>query len=124
MAQIMKSNQLTFCFKYNRIITPIFFKDETPKGFIYKLQATIYQRIDDNDDSSYINQLFRSGINKVAQKVGEEAVEVVIEAKDDNADLFKGEAADLLYHYLILLKAKEFTLEDIEAVLKSRHKTE
>jgi phosphoribosyl-ATP pyrophosphohydrolase/phosphoribosyl-AMP cyclohydrolase len=96
------------------------FKDETAKGFVYELQATISQRIDDNDETSYTNQLFRSGINKVAQKVGEEAVEVVIEAKDDNADLFKGEAADLLYHYLILLKAKQFTLEDIEAVLKSR----
>jgi phosphoribosyl-ATP pyrophosphohydrolase/phosphoribosyl-AMP cyclohydrolase len=96
------------------------FKDETAKGFVYELQAIISQRIDDNDETSYTNQLFRSGINKVAQKVGEEAVEVVIEAKDDNADLFKGEAADLLYHYLILLKAKQFTLEDIEAVLKSR----
>lgn len=100
------------------------FKDETAKGFVYELQATINQRIDTNDETSYTNQLFRSGINKVAQKVGEEAVEVVIEAKDNNADLFKGEAADLLYHYLILLKAKGFTLEDIEAVLKSRSKAE
>jgi len=100
------------------------FKDETAKGFVYKLQATINQRIDTNDETSYTNQLFRRGINKVAQKVGEEAVEVVIEAKDNNADLFKGEAADLLYHYLILLKAKGFTLEDIEAVLKNRSKPE
>jgi len=96
------------------------FKDETAKGFVYELQATINQRIDDNDESSYTNQLFRRGINKVAQKVGEEAVEVVIEAKDHNDDLFKSEAADLLYHYLILLKAKNVTFEDVEAVLKSR----
>jgi len=96
------------------------FKDETAKGFVYELQGIINQRIDDNDENSYTNQLFRRGINKVAQKVGEEAVEVVIEAKDDNDDLFKSEAADLLYHYLILLKAKGFKLEDIEAVLKSR----
>lgn len=96
------------------------FKEETAKGFVYNLQATINQRIDDNDESSYTNQLFRKGINKVAQKVGEEAVEVVIEAKDSNDDLFKNEAADLLYHYLILLKAKGFSLEDIEAVLKER----
>jgi len=97
------------------------FKDETAKGFVYELQATINQRIDDNDENSYTNQLFRRGINKVAQKVGEEAVEVIIEAKDDNDDLFKSEAADLLYHYLILLKAKGFRLEDVEQVLKQRH---
>jgi phosphoribosyl-ATP pyrophosphohydrolase/phosphoribosyl-AMP cyclohydrolase len=61
-------------------------------------------------------------VNKVAQKVGEEAVELVIEAKDDNLDLFRNEAADLLYHYLILLKTKNLKLEDIETVLKERHK--
>jgi len=65
--------------------------------------------------------LFRKGINKIAQKVGEEAVEVVIEAKDNNDELFKNEAADLLYHYLILLKAKGFRLEDIEEVLMERN---
>jgi phosphoribosyl-ATP pyrophosphohydrolase/phosphoribosyl-AMP cyclohydrolase len=96
------------------------FKEETAKGFIYNLEATIHQRIDENDPESYTNQLFRRGINKVAQKVGEEAVELVIEAKDDDDKLFKDEAADLMYHYLILLKAKGFTLEDIEEVLKSR----
>tara|TARA_B100000809_G_scaffold153334_1_gene150690 strand:+ start:596 stop:1186 length:591 start_codon:yes stop_codon:yes gene_type:complete len=98
------------------------FKEETPKGFIYELEATISQRIDDNDESSYTNQLYRSGINKVAQKVGEEAVELVIEAKDNDANLFKNEAADLMYHYLILLKAKGFTMNDIEDVLKERMK--
>jgi phosphoribosyl-ATP pyrophosphohydrolase/phosphoribosyl-AMP cyclohydrolase len=97
------------------------FKDETPKGFMYTLESIIHQRIDENDESSYTNQLYKRGINKVAQKVGEEAVELVIEAKDDNADLFKNEAADLMYHYLILLKAKGFKLEDIEQVLKERN---
>lgn len=96
------------------------FKEETAKGFLYELQQTIAQRIDDNDVDSYTNKLFRKGINKVAQKVGEEAVELVIEAKDDNDDLFKNEAADLLYHFLILLKTKNVELEDIELVLKNR----
>lgn len=98
------------------------FKEESSKGFLYQLEETISQRIDNNDEQSYTNQLFRRGINKVAQKVGEEAVELVIEAKDDNIDLFKGEAADLLYHFLILLKAKDLKLEDIEAVLQERNK--
>lgn len=98
------------------------FKEETTKGFLYELQQTISNRIDTNDENSYTNKLYKSGINKVAQKVGEEAVELVIEAKDDDADLFKNEAADLMYHYLILLKAKGFTLEDIENVLESRQR--
>lgn len=97
------------------------FKDETAKGFLYKLEVIIAQKIDNNDEQSYTNQLFKKGINKVAQKVGEEAVELVIEAKDDNLDLFKNEAADLLYHFLILLKAKAVKLEDIEEVLVSRN---
>ncbi|MDM1414397.1 bifunctional phosphoribosyl-AMP cyclohydrolase/phosphoribosyl-ATP diphosphatase HisIE [Myroides odoratimimus] len=91
------------------------------KGFVYTLENIISERIDNNVESSYTNQLFKRGINKVAQKVGEEAVELVIEAKDDNDTLFKNEAADLLYHFLILLKAKGFTLSDIESVLKGRH---
>lgn len=98
------------------------FGDELNKGFLYKLEKTISQRIDDNDEDSYTNKLYRRGINKVAQKVGEEAVELVIEAKDENEDLFKNEAADLLYHFLILLKAKGMRLEDIEGVLRSRSK--
>ena len=96
------------------------FKDETAKGFVYELEKTISERIYTNDGQSYTNELYRKGINKVAQKVGEEAVELVIEAKDSNDDLFKNEAADLLYHYLILLKAKNFSFTDIESVLKSR----
>ncbi len=98
------------------------FKEETAKGFVYELESTINQRIDEDDENSYTNQLFKRGINKVAQKVGEEAVELVIEAKDNDAKLFKDEAADLMYHYLILLKAKGFTLSDIEEVLRSRTK--
>lgn len=98
------------------------FKEETAKGFIYKLENTISKRIDKNEKKSYTNKLYKKGINKVAQKVGEEAVELVIEAKDNNDELFKNEAADLLYHYLILLKAKGYQLEDIEEVLKSRTK--
>jgi len=96
------------------------FAEETAKGFLYNLEKTIHQRIDEQDPDSYTNQLYQRGINKVAQKVGEEAVELVIEAKDDDINLFNGEAADLLYHYLILLKAKGVKLEDIEGVLKTR----
>jgi phosphoribosyl-AMP cyclohydrolase / phosphoribosyl-ATP pyrophosphohydrolase len=98
------------------------FNEETSKGFLYQLQNTISERIDSDDENSYTNKLFKRGINKVAQKVGEEAVELVIEAKDNNDELFKNEAADLLYHFLILLKAKGMKLEDIEAVLKERSK--
>ena len=98
------------------------FKEETPKGFLYKLENIIEQRIADNVESSYTAKLFARGVNKVAQKVGEEAVELVIESKDNNLDLFKNEAADLLYHFLILLKTKKLKLEDIEEILKGRHK--
>ena len=100
------------------------FAEETSKGFLYELEQTISSRIDTNDVNSYTNQLYRKGINKVAQKVGEEAVELVIEAKDNDANLFKNEAADLMYHYLILLKAKGFTLENIEGVLEERKKAD
>ncbi len=89
-------------------------------NFLTELEAIIRYRKNNPSDTSYTSSLFAKGINKIAQKVGEEAVEVVIEAKDDNADLFKGEAADLLFHYLILLQAKNFTLNDIIDVLKSR----
>jgi phosphoribosyl-ATP pyrophosphohydrolase/phosphoribosyl-AMP cyclohydrolase len=98
------------------------FNEETAKGYVYELEATINQRIDDDDANSYTNKLYKRGINKVAQKVGEEAVELVIEAMDENDELFKNEAADLLYHYLVLLKAKGFTFQEIEALLKDRKK--
>jgi phosphoribosyl-AMP cyclohydrolase / phosphoribosyl-ATP pyrophosphohydrolase len=97
------------------------FKTESTSVFLYQLEQTIAQRIDACDENSYTYNLYRRGINKVAQKVGEEAVELVIEAKDDHADLFKNEAADLLYHFLILLKAKKVSLADVEAVLAARH---
>lgn len=98
------------------------FGEKDSKGFLYELEEKISQRIDDKIEDSYTYSLYQRGINKMAQKVGEEAVELVIEAKDDNELLFKNEAADLLYHLLILLKAKGFSLEDIEKVLQSRNK--
>jgi phosphoribosyl-ATP pyrophosphohydrolase/phosphoribosyl-AMP cyclohydrolase len=92
-------------------------------GFFSTLEATISERIANKDtEKSYVASLFAKGINKVAQKVGEEAVEVVIEAMDDNDSLFLYESADLLFHYLMLLQAKGFTLKDIEAELKNRQK--
>ncbi len=98
------------------------FSEETPQGFLYQLQEIIAQRIENDADNSYTNKLYKKGINKVAQKVGEEAVELIIEAKDNNTALFKGEAADLLYHFLILLKTKGIKLEDIEDLLMKRSK--
>jgi phosphoribosyl-AMP cyclohydrolase / phosphoribosyl-ATP pyrophosphohydrolase len=100
------------------------FGEETSKGFIYELEQIINQRIVNDSENSYTNKLYKRGINKVAQKVGEEAVELIIEAKDDNNELFKNEAADLLYHLLILLKAKGVSLESIEEVLQKRHKNQ
>ena len=92
-------------------------------GFISTLEATIANRIENADTTkSYVASLFSEGINKVAQKVGEEAVEVIIEAKDNNDDLFLSESADLLFHYLLLLQAKGFQLNDVVDVLKSREK--
>lgn len=91
-------------------------------GFFSELEKTIAQRKSADDDNSYVASLFRKGINKIAQKVGEEAVETVIEAKDENAELFLNESADLLFHYLILLQAKGYQLRDIEQVLKARKK--
>ncbi|OCB73816.1 bifunctional phosphoribosyl-AMP cyclohydrolase/phosphoribosyl-ATP diphosphatase [Flavobacterium piscis] len=92
-------------------------------GFISSLEKTIAIRRENADsEKSYVASLFEKGINKIAQKVGEEAVEVVIEAKDDNDDLFLSESADLLFHYLILLQAKGFQLNDVVNVLKKRQK--
>lgn len=91
-------------------------------GFLSELEAVIQDRKENPDDASYVNSLFKKGINKIAQKVGEEAVETVIEAKDDNDELFLSESADLLFHYLILLKAKGFGLSDVVGVLENRKK--
>ena len=98
------------------------FGEVNSKGFLYKLEETIHKRIDENDETSYTNKLFKKGINKVAQKVGEEAVELVIEAKDNDDNLFLNEAADLMYHFLILLKAKNHTLSQVEKILTERTK--
>ena len=93
------------------------------EDFLSGLEEIIQQRREQTDPSgSYIASLFHKGINKIAQKVGEEAVELVIEAKDQNETLFLNEAADLLFHYLILLNAKGFNLQDVTDILKSRHK--
>lgn len=86
------------------------------------LEAVIDQRREDKPDNSYVASLFAKGINKIAQKVGEEAVELVIEAKDDDPERFKSEAADLLFHYLILLRAKGVSIADVVEVLKERRK--
>jgi len=92
-------------------------------GFLSKLENTIKTRRENADsEKSYVASLFEKGINKIAQKVGEEAVEVVIEAKDNNDHLFLDESADLLFHYLILLQAKGFQLNDVVQVLKGRQK--
>lgn len=98
------------------------FANEASISFLNQLENTIEERVNTPTSESYVASLFQKGMNKIAQKVGEEAVELVIEAKDDNQDLFIGEAADLLFHYLILLKAKDLKLSDIETELKSRMK--
>ena len=91
-------------------------------GFLTELEEVIKSRREAADsEKSYVASLFKKGINKIAQKVGEEAVEIVIEAKDNNDDLFLNEGADLLFHYLILLQAKGYALKDIVKVLEGRH---
>jgi len=96
--------------------------NESQFGFLSTLEEVITSRKNNPSEASYVASLFNKGINKIAQKVGEEAVEVVIEAKDNDEKLFLDESADLLFHYLILLQAKGYTLKDVEKVLKDRHK--
>lgn len=91
-------------------------------SFLYYLENVIQNRKKSPQPGSYTNKLFDKGINKIAQKVGEEAVELVIEAKDNNEELFLGEAADLMFHYLVLLTQKGYSLDDVLKVLESRHK--
>ena len=98
------------------------FADETPLPFLNQLEQVIEDRIANQNENSYVASLFQKGINKIAQKVGEEAVELVIEAKDDNEELFLGEAADLMFHYIVLLQAKGYSLTDVVNVLRGRHK--
>jgi len=97
-----------------------FGEKNTAEGLSF-LETIIQDRKKNPKSGSYTNSLFDAGINKVAQKVGEEAVELVIEAKDDNRDLFLNEAADLMYHYLVLLAAKGYSLNDVTALLQQRH---
>lgn len=97
-------------------------KNSSNALFLEKLERIIRDRKNNPSAKSYTSDLFEKGINKIAQKVGEEAVELVIEAKDSNKDLFIGEAADLLFHYLVLLTAKDLTLEDVIKKLEERHK--
>jgi len=92
------------------------------ENFLFELEKTIRSRKTNPTDASYTTQLFRKGINKIAQKVGEEAVELVIEAKDNNAELFKNEAADLLYHLLVLFAEKEIELKEVLDALEKRKK--
>jgi len=98
------------------------FSENNSSFSLEKLEAVIADRKNNPSENSYTSSLFAKGINKVAQKVGEEAVELVIESKDDNKEKFLGEAADLLYHYLVLLQAKNYKLNDVVAVLAERHK--
>lgn len=98
------------------------FNEVNETDFLQKLIQTIDERYEDRREGSYTSSLFNKGINTMAQKVGEEAVEVVIEAKDNDREKFLGEAADLLFHYLVLLRGKGFSLSDVIGVLKSRHK--
>jgi len=98
------------------------FGETNSKDFLQSLGDTIKQRFDDRSMKSYTSDLFNKGINKIAQKVGEEAIELVIEAKDENKELFINEAADLLFHYMVLLQAKGFSLEDVKEALRKRHK--
>ncbi len=97
------------------------FNEKNSRWDLGTLEEVIKDRKANPAKGSYTSTLFDSGINKIAQKVGEEAIELVIEAKDNNKDLFLNEAADLMYHYLVLLTAKEFSLNDVLRVLKKRH---
>ena len=98
------------------------FKENNCEFSLEKLEQVIANRKANPADSSYTSSLFAKGINKIAQKVGEEAVELVIESKDNSKEKFLGEAADLLFHYLILLQAKGYSLKDVEQVLADRQK--
>ena len=92
-----------------------------PEDFLQYLEDVIRLRKESQDEKSYVRQLFKKGINKIAQKVGEEAVELVIEAKDNDPDKFLNEAADLLFHYLVLLNSKGYNLQSVKEILKQRH---
>ncbi len=99
-----------------------FGEENNAAHFLIYLETIIASRKNESPEASYVASLFSKGINKIAQKVGEEAVELVIESKDDNDLLFLNEASDLLFHYLILLQAKGYSLQDVIEILKNRHK--
>ncbi|HTC00920.1 MAG TPA: bifunctional phosphoribosyl-AMP cyclohydrolase/phosphoribosyl-ATP diphosphatase HisIE [Ferruginibacter sp.] len=96
-------------------------EENVPSDFLLQLEQIIVDRKNNPSEKSYTSSLFDKGINKIAQKVGEEAVELVIEAKDNSKELFLNEGADLLFHYLILLQAKGYSLNDVIGILKERH---
>jgi phosphoribosyl-AMP cyclohydrolase / phosphoribosyl-ATP pyrophosphohydrolase len=98
-----------------------FDEENSGAGFLDTLEKIIHNRKNHPEDNSYVSGLFKKGINKIAQKVGEEAIELVIEAKDQNDPLFLNEAADLLFHYLILLEARGHNLQEVTDVLENRH---
>jgi len=98
-----------------------FGEENVNQSFLADLENIIKDRERNSSEASYTSSLFKKGINAIAQKVGEEAIELVIEAKDNDADKFKNEAADLLFHYLVLLRVKNFEMEDVINVLKERH---
>ena len=97
------------------------FGEDSAKGFVYQLEKIIANRIANADERSYTHRLFQKGMNAIAQKVGEEAVELIIESKDQDDERFRNEAADLLYHFLVLLRAKGMDLSQVEEVLKERN---
>ncbi|MBL0008563.1 MAG: bifunctional phosphoribosyl-AMP cyclohydrolase/phosphoribosyl-ATP diphosphatase HisIE [Saprospiraceae bacterium] len=98
------------------------FGEDSAKGFVYQLEKIIANRIADANEQSYTSRLFQKGMNAIAQKVGEEAVELIIESKDQDDERFRNEATDLLYHFLVLLRAKDIDLSQVEEVLKKRNR--
>jgi len=102
--------------------TPACFDEKSSKGFVYKLEKVINDRKANPKENSYTTKMFSEGINKIAQKVGEEAVELVIEAKDNDKERFLNEAADLMYHFIVLLAAKGYSMEQVEEILAGRVK--
>lgn len=94
-----------------------------PDNFLAELEQIIESRKTASPESSYVAKMYAKGLNKIAQKVGEEAVELVIESKDDNQELFLNEAADLLFHYLLLLNAKGVNLQNVTEILQKRHRS-
>jgi phosphoribosyl-ATP pyrophosphohydrolase/phosphoribosyl-AMP cyclohydrolase len=98
------------------------FNEKNESWDLTRLENLIKDRKNNPKEGSYTTSLFKAGINKIAQKVGEEAIELVIEAKDANKELFLNEAADLMYHYLVLLQAKSYSLKDVKEILRKRHK--